>query len=194
MSTHLDIITISNLLSDSIIDSYLNQVLNLSSTRVFSWVSLVQLALGCWLPLLLAPMLLVCPPQGPWHLIKCLWRLRQGLLARESEHVASLAGKSNGLQALWSSKCWQDFECCLGQRRLVLFLMNGPTSAASQNLQKSTVGWFVAQTCQVVKFLESSLFYPCCSAGALATIVWGLGTRGVLLFLILLDDHNLTNF
>ena len=57
MSTHLDT-TISNLLSDRIIDSYLNQVLNLSSTRVFSWVSLVQPALGCWLLLLLAPMLL----------------------------------------------------------------------------------------------------------------------------------------
>lgn len=179
MSTNLDI-PISNLLSDS---KYYRFIFKSGSEPQLN--QSVQLSVtGTTGPGLLAPTgacplcSCACPSQGSWHLIKCLWRLRQGLLARESEHVASLAGKSNGLQALWSSKHWQDFECCLDQRRLVLFLMNGPTSAASQNLQKSMVGLFVAQTCQTVKFLKSSLFYPCCSAEALATIVWGFGDLG----------------
>lgn len=133
-------------------------------------------------PLLPAPLRsCVCPTQGPWHLIRSLQSCRQGILARESECMASLAGKtkrSGGLLAPWLSWGWQKyFKCGLVQRTLMLFLlMNGPTSAASQNLQKLSFvcgpdmpresncwNFCFIPTCSVEAFCH------CCFGG-----VWGL--------------------
>lgn len=137
-------------------------------------MSLVQLALGCWLPLGLAPVLL-CVSIARIISIKCLWRLRQGLLARKSEHVASLAGKSNGLQALWSSKHWQDFECCLGQQEAGAFSHEW-ANVSCQNLQKSMVGLFVAQTLNSQISGSLPCFIPAVVQRHLPPLFGGLGT------------------